>query len=146
MKIILCLNIIVSSGSISSESGIHEVMSYCLTDFPFKWNIQENDIDQKLTFCDLSKQNIISEQLYQWSAPINLIEQYEFYFISNKMLSSIFDEVFYNCTSPRFGPQCQYEFVYTPSENLILYEIQRIFIQLKNYILPVNRKIRDFPI
>jgi hypothetical protein len=53
------------------------------------------------------------------SAPIDLIERYQFYLnrLSNENASS---DVFYNCTMPRFGPQCQYELHYHSSFNEIL--------------------------
>jgi len=70
----------------------------------------------------IKKDNIGLKQLfrlkssqYQWSAPIDLLEQYEEYLVS--------DLIFYNCTSPRFGPQCQYEFLAIRSHDLTLQEI-----------------------
>jgi hypothetical protein len=51
-----------------------EMISYCLSELPSKFNFLS-----KFTFLELSRQNISSEQLCIWSAPINLIERYQFY-------------------------------------------------------------------
>ena len=104
---------------------ITDRISFCFTELNSR-NLT-NSIDQKLTFNELKVKNITSEQLYQWSASIDLIEQYEEYLISNQSEASIF----YNCTWPRFGSQCQYEFLYLPSENLTLNEIIRQFYEIE---------------
>ncbi|CAF1586291.1 unnamed protein product, partial [Adineta steineri] len=66
-----------------------------------------------------SKQGISSEQLYLWSAPIDLVEEYQSYL--NQLLTfndlSLGKEIFYNCTLPRFGSHCQYEFDYYNHSN-----------------------------
>lgn len=80
----------------------------------------------KFTFDDLRKQNIPSEQLYQWSASVDLIEQYRTF---NQ--TSLANDVFYNCTASRFGPQCQYKFVYFPSANLTLNEVILQFYKIE---------------
>ena len=61
------------------ETDSRQIISYCMSEWPSKFKIKENNLDQKLTFSQLSKQKITSEQLYHWSAPIDLIEQYQFY-------------------------------------------------------------------
>ncbi|UJR17508.1 hypothetical protein I4U23_004403 [Adineta vaga] len=78
----------------------YQTISYCLTEWSSKWNIVENNFDQKFTFAELYQQDITSEQLYFWSAPMKLIEDYQTYYEPSSM--------FYNCTLPKFGPQCQY--------------------------------------
>ena len=63
-----------------STKDSQEILSFCLTDDTLsKWPIQINPLDQIFTFADLRKQNVTSQQLYQWSASIDLIEQYQFY-------------------------------------------------------------------
>ena len=114
-----------------SQRNFDEIISLCLTESLSKWNIQPNPFDQKLTFDDLRKENITSEQLYTWSASIDLIEQYEEYLMSNQLLLSMSNHVFYNCTSPRFGELCQYEFIYLSSPNSTLNEIIFEFYELK---------------
>lgn len=96
-------------------------MSELLPKFP----IEKNDLTPKFTFADLSKRNITSYQLYLWSVPIDLIERYQFYLTLNDL--SLANETFYNCTLPRFGLICEYEFEYYHSNHLSLYHIIRDF-------------------
>ena len=107
-----------------------QIISYCMGEFPSKFQIKENHIDQKLTFAQLAKEHVTTEQLYHWSAPIDLIEQYQFYLNSEQ--TSLSDQTFYNCTSPYFGPQCQYLFNFNQSAysslNEIIYDYYRYHI------------------
>ena len=93
----------------------YEIILYCMNEFSSKFHIDEkSNLFSKLTFYELSKEKITSQQLYLWSAPIDLIENYQFYLnqlSTSNDLSDLEIQVFYNCTLPRFGPQCQYEFV-----------------------------------
>jgi len=85
------------------------ILSFCMSELPSKFNIKpNNDIDQIYTFNQLVEKNVTIEQLYQWSASIDLIEQYQVYLNDRKSLLG--NETFYNCTLPYFGPQCQYVF------------------------------------
>jgi hypothetical protein len=63
-------------------------------------------------FDQLLEQNVTSDQLYSWSAPIDLIEDYQNYMIHK--MNYFKDEqqqfVYYNCTPPRFGMLCEYSF------------------------------------
>ncbi|CAF3046625.1 unnamed protein product, partial [Rotaria sp. Silwood2] len=78
-----CLRIPASN----NETNInHEVISYCMNELSSKFHIENNDIFPKLTFAELAKLNITSQQLYLWSAPIDLIERYQFYL--NELLTS----------------------------------------------------------
>jgi hypothetical protein len=75
-----------------------------MNEFSSKFDVEEKTNHfPKFYFYELSKQNMCSEQLYLWLAPIDLIENYQLYLSLSK-------EIFYNCTLPRFGPRCQYEF------------------------------------
>jgi hypothetical protein len=56
-----------------------QIMSYCTSEFPSKLNIEKNNFFPTFTFAELRKQNMTSQQLYLWSAPIDLIEHYQFY-------------------------------------------------------------------
>ncbi|CAF0773728.1 unnamed protein product [Adineta steineri] len=105
-----CLNIISYT---REESYDRQMMSYCMTKWPSKFAIQDNNFDKKLTFFELSQQHITGEQLYLWSAPIDLIEQYQYYLNRQSYFdstSSLANQVFYNCTLPYFGSKCQYMF------------------------------------
>ena len=87
--------------------------------------MKKNNFFPKFTFDELSKENITSQQLYLWSAPIDIIEHYQFYLnqLSTSNDLSLAKEIFYNCTLPRFGPICQYEFDYYDPNHSSLYEI-----------------------
>jgi hypothetical protein len=65
--------------------------------------ITEN-IEKTISFKELKMQNITSEQLLQWFAPIDVAEKYE--------INLNDSDVFHNCSSPWFGSQCQYKFDY----------------------------------
>ena len=90
-----------------SEIDPQQIISYCLSELPSKWKIRENTVDRKLNFLQLKELGVTSEQLYHWSAPMDTIENYQFYL--NQLLS-ISTDWFYNCTSSTFGPLCQYSF------------------------------------
>ena len=102
----------------TSKKDTQEIVSFCLTNSTLNWSIQVNPLDQNYTFANLRQQNVTTEQLYQWSASIDLIEQYQFYLMYNE--SSMSTAIFYNCSKPRFGSYCQYEFLYLPSDNFTL--------------------------
>ena len=88
----------------SSTEEHYETIQFCLSQLTSSYQIVKQQTVLKWTFDELAKQNITSEQLYFWSAPIDLIERYQFYL---NQLSNGNDE-YYNCTLPQFGPQCQY--------------------------------------
>jgi len=83
------------------------LVAYCLSEPLSEFNIDNIDFFTNFTFVELRKMNITSEDLYLWSASIDLIENYQYYL--NKNDSVLSTNIFYNCTWPRFGPQCQYE-------------------------------------
>ena len=89
-----------------------EMILYCLSESSSNFNITIETHFPKYHFTDLTKANITSQDLYLWSAPMDLIERYQAYLdalsISNPVSSE--RDVFYNCTWPRFGPRCQYQF------------------------------------
>ena len=110
MDITDCIHV---TASMKKETDPYQIISYCLTESSSKWNIEENNFHQKFTFAELYKQNISSQQLYTWSAPMDLIEQYQLYINQrslSKNISLIELQLFYNCTLPRFGRYCQYSF------------------------------------
>ncbi|CAF4140934.1 unnamed protein product, partial [Adineta steineri] len=109
--------------------------SLCLSEWPSTWKIQENTRDQKFNFFQLAALNITSLQLYHWSAPIDIVESYQFYLnqLSTSNNISLSTKVFYNCTLPRFGLQCQYLFPFRTKEKLpSVHElIHRFYLVLK---------------
>lgn len=90
-----------------TEEDVHEIIPYCLTEWPPSWQIENNTIDFQYTFMYLRQSNITTEQLYLWSASIDLIEEYQLYLdLKTRDMSAM--ESFYNCTWPRFGISCEY--------------------------------------
>ena len=83
-----------------------QILSFCMDEYELP--SKSNHIDPIYTFDQLAEDNVTIEQLYTWSASIDLIEQYQSYL--NDPESSLKTEQFYNCTLPYFGPQCQYIF------------------------------------
>jgi hypothetical protein len=127
-----CFRLVSSTKQLNNY---RKIISYCLSHLPSNFHLDKNDIAPKFTFAELSKQNVTSQQLYLWSAPIDLIERYQFYLnqlsTSNRSLSET--DVFYNCTIQRFGPLCQYEFVYLYPDQSSLYEIIDDFYRTYEY-------------
>ena len=100
-----------------------ELMIFCLGESPLKFDIDEEDYFPKWTFDELLKLNITSEQLYTWSASIDLIEDYRLLLVN---------KTFFNCTDFRFGDRCEYELIVDPmlSFNFSLEEyIQEYYYQ-----------------
>ncbi len=124
-----CLRIHSSNGQ---PDGISEIISYCMSEFPSKFNIDQNVLISKFTFAELSKENISTQQLYLWSAPIDLIERYQLYLSTSNDLSMASD-IFYNCTWPRFGPKCEYQFDYQHPNNLSLSDIINDFYRFNKH-------------
>ncbi|CAF0936396.1 unnamed protein product [Rotaria sp. Silwood1] len=114
---------------IEEENDPYQIISYCMSEWPSKWKFQKNNQDQNFTFVVLYMLNITSEQLYFWSAPMDVVEHYQFYLnlllTSNTSSSSMATYMFYNCTSPRFGPLCQYSLDAYKYHHLTVNEIIR---------------------
>ncbi|CAF4950190.1 unnamed protein product, partial [Rotaria sp. Silwood1] len=71
-------------------------------------HIYGENIAETITFEELKKQEVTSDQLLEWFAPIDVAEKYE-------MNGNSRTNVFYNCSSSWFGSMCQYKFVYNLS-------------------------------
>ncbi|CAF1485362.1 unnamed protein product [Adineta steineri] len=106
------------------DLDIREIISYCMSEWPSQWNIRTNNLDKIFTFANLSHLNITSQQLYLWSAPMDIIEKYQIYL--NQLLTSnetaLAMYLYYNCTLPRFGSMCQYSFDDYDPNHVSLYE------------------------
>ena len=100
-----CLHVMAWTGY---EDDVHKVITYCLSEWPSQWDTQNNGLHNVLTFLDLFKMNITSTQLYLWSAPMDVVENYQLYldqiFIDGLSIAIIIAHL------PRFGPLCQYSF------------------------------------
>jgi len=117
-----CLRV---TGMEDSEKEEFDVGSffYCFSESPSQFHINIDKSISKFTFDQLKQNNISVQQLFNWSAPIDLIENYQIYL--NKISLTFTNQTFYNCSLQRFGLQCQYELVYYPLNyhNLTLYNI-----------------------
>ena len=113
----------------------NQVMSFCMSESSSQFNIQTNDLFPSFTFAELAKQNISSQQLYLWSAPIDIAERYQYYLnqLSTTNDLSLSEEIFYNCTLPRFGSICQYELDYHHPNHSSLYYIIHDFYYYNKY-------------
>ncbi|CAF1223530.1 unnamed protein product [Adineta ricciae] len=98
-----------------------QISSYCLSESPSTFRIEKDPTLPTHSFSSLAKRNITGEDLYLWSAPIDIIEQYQIYLQSNDLLLA--ETIFYNCTFPRFGSMCQYELFYQHENDSSLYQM-----------------------
>ena len=94
-----------------------EILSFCWSESPGNFPIDDENFFPRFTFAQLWKAEITAEQLYHWSTPIDIIERYQ----TND--SSLSNEIIYNCTWPRFGSSCQYEIDHYHSNLSTLSEI-----------------------
>ena len=63
---------------------------------------------KKLSFQQLKTNNVIIKDLLWWNAPIEIIELYEKYLVSDKLIDEN-DQYYCNCSLPsQFGKSCQY--------------------------------------
>lgn len=91
----------------------HQIVPFCRRDHMNDQPIILSNQVPFLTFEQLNKSNISSFALYEWSAPIELAEQYQAFreSVSNHNLN-ISHLLFYNCSAVhRFGQYCQYDFL-----------------------------------
>ena len=97
--------------------------------------LKKNTFDEKFTFAELYERHVTSHQLHLWSASMDVVEQYQFYLnqISTTNEISLASQVFYNCTSPSFGPFCQYSFDYNQPHYSSLNELVHDFYVINTY-------------
>ena len=107
------------------ENDPRETISYCMGEWPSKMNIQKNNFSEEFTFDQLYELNITSQQLYLWYASMDIIEEYQSYLdqLSTLNKTEMKTYLFFNCTLPKFGSMCQYEFdnynlSYSPFDNI----------------------------
>jgi len=106
-----CLRVVGMTDSAEKKLDV-ENLFYCLSESPSQFHINIDKSISKLTFDELKQKNISVQQLFHWSASIDLIENYQIYL--NNISLTFVNQTFYNCSLPRFGPECQYELVYYP--------------------------------
>jgi hypothetical protein len=120
---------------IETEKDPYQMISYCVSEWPSKWNISKNSLDQTFTFAELYEQRITSEQLYVWSTSMDIVQRYQSYLnqvsTTNEILLAT--QLFYSCRSPNFGPFCQYSFDYHQPHHSSLNELIHDFYLSNNY-------------
>ncbi|CAF4180847.1 unnamed protein product, partial [Adineta steineri] len=114
-------NCIRVASNLDREKFTRQISSYCMSESSLKFHIENDNSFQTFSFAKLAIMNITSEDLYFWSTPIDIIEQYQIYLLLND--SSLAEQIFYNCTLPRFGSMCQYEFYYHHENYSSLHEM-----------------------
>lgn len=90
--------------------GVIETIPFCIRSD----DVEEFDVSQSydnshhrnFTFQQLHAEQITSTQLFEWLAPIDVIERYQVYIDTFDQLMS--QQIYVNCTQPWFGPSCQY--------------------------------------
>ena len=109
-----CLPYFVDDSIVSYDRKVraiyHEIILYCIRPLkPVRYEALFSPSVQATnwTFAQLRMANVSSEQLYSWSAPLDVVEEYEIYLTTK---SSSQQMLFYNCTFPWIGPLCQYSF------------------------------------
>ncbi|CAF1489278.1 unnamed protein product [Adineta ricciae] len=124
-----------ATSAVTDDREPYQIIPYCLSEWPSTWNIQDNHIDSKFTFVQLASESITSEQLYLWSAPMDIIQRYQNYLdsLSDLTLESMGKEIFYNCTLPNFGPSCEYSLLAYKSHQSSLDQIVRAYYRTNPY-------------
>jgi hypothetical protein len=113
---------------------ITERTEYCLDSTDSKYSSSDNFLntrDPNFTFDELRQLNVSAYDLLSWSATIDLAEKYQYY-LHHKDNSSASEEIFFNCTKPWFGPQCQYSFLLSTTyafQSIVLKILKRKFHQ-----------------
>ena len=114
-----------------------QIMSFCLNENASMFGIKDDDKTSKFTFVQLFEKNVTVEQLFYWSAPIDIVEKYQDYLDTNNIILK--EEIFYNCTLQRFGDRCQYEFTTLISKDESLYNnLYKIFETYEFRQMPVT--------
>ncbi|CAF2139479.1 unnamed protein product [Rotaria magnacalcarata] len=97
--------------SATASERVHEIVPYCFRSSNTRTMFSNTSIGHgnTITFDELRKQNVTSQQLYSWSGPIDIVERYHMY-LDNSHDVSLSEQTFYNCTSPWFGVSCEFSF------------------------------------
>ncbi|CAF1061423.1 unnamed protein product [Rotaria sordida] len=106
--------------------SIHQFIPYCIRLFHANLGNDTNDLSA-ITFKELQRLNVTSNQLLVWSSTIDIAELYQIYLNDHRLtyIKNLSDEVYYNCTWPWFGHFCQYSFDFNEESTLneIVYNI-----------------------
>ncbi|CAF4817089.1 unnamed protein product, partial [Rotaria magnacalcarata] len=124
---------------------IDEMIPYCLRPMNISKILFRNFTNtnsQNLTFEELRVSNVSTQELLAWSTPIDLVEKYQVYL--NDIDLSLSNELFYNCTQPWFGLQCQYSFEF--SEDMTITDVVENEFNIKtSYLESTSILIQQLP-
>jgi hypothetical protein len=124
---------------VHEDSDVHgyEIIPYCLRSFDKALIVNiNNTFDSKFTFNELREKNVSSKMLLSWSSSIDLAEEYEIFLNNLSYSSSLSVEkemIFYNCSSPWFGPFCL--FAFDPEMDVSFHQIVNFNFNLDPTIL-----------
>ncbi len=93
----------------SSSNGLaYHLVPYCVRHTSI--HSENACFGTKFTFQELRSNNVSSQQLWEWFAPIDIIDDYAVYLLA-KSSNDNNGQVYCNCSSRlSFGTQCQYRF------------------------------------
>ena len=112
------------------KANVEQTIEFCFRSSSERQDlVNEDGVSAILTFEEMREANITSENLIEWSTPIDIIEHYEIFLQTNKLSS--FNNQFYLCIEPWFGRFCQYSFDF----NQTLYNIAKIQFYWKAKII-----------
>ena len=92
------------------DSGISPKMKYCIRPgeaLSERRTEVASHHHSQFSFAELHASNVTSSEILSWSSSIDLAEDYQHY-VEQFPRSDLSKELFFNCTSPWFGSQCQY--------------------------------------
>ena len=97
------------------------LIPYCLRPSEEDENptISQGSIAHETTLEDLKARNTSVDDLFRWSAPVDLVEDYQYYL--ETLNSSLASLTFNNCSATWFGPRCQYQFQQQGTFQAIVY-------------------------
>lgn len=89
---------------------LSQIIPYCIREnLDETLDVVSSDMNgTSLTFDELRRKEITSEQLYVWSAPIDTVELYQLYLDNSD--ETLSNETFNNCSRSWFGQFCEYRF------------------------------------
>jgi hypothetical protein len=123
------------------STNTRQIITYCLRPYSLTSiypHIAPQEI-QRISFDDLRHMSVTSQQLYKWSVPIDLVEDYQWYLDTNSSKSHLF----YNCTRPWFGPSCRYAFEFDAAMSLDLI-VKSIFLGKGNSQQPPPLDVLEY--
>ena len=117
----------------NSFNGLaHHLVPYCIRSSPI--NLNKKCLGTPYTFDQLRSNNIKSENLYQWFAPIDIIDNYATYLLT-ETINKQSEQIYCNCSDRRsWGTHCQYEF--TGQKKLARHVNSKFRAHLRLHFLP----------